>query len=61
MYLADHDLEGSAQSAKTALKVARFMHSRMIEDEVRSLYEELNTKNAMNPYIRNLGIELGIF
>jgi transcriptional regulator with XRE-family HTH domain len=61
LYLADHDLEGSAQSAKIALKTARSMHSRMVEDEVRSLYEELDEKNTLNPYVRNLGVELGIF
>ena len=61
LYLADHDLEGSAQSAKIALKTARSMHSRMVEDEVRSLYQELDEKNSLNPYVRNLGVELGIF
>ncbi len=61
LYLADHDLEGSAQSAKVALKIARSMHSHMIEDEVRSLYGKLDKKNSMHPYIRNLGVELGIY
>jgi len=61
LHLSDHDLEGSAQSAKVALKVARSLHSHMVEDEVKSLYRDLDKKAALNPYVRNLGLELGIF
>jgi hypothetical protein len=61
LYLTEHDLEGSAQSAKAALKIARSMRSRMVESEVRSLYGILDEKNSMNPYVRNLGMELGIY
>ena len=61
LYLANHDLEGSAQSAKAALKVARSLHSQMVEDDVKSLYRELDEKSTLNPYVRNLGLELGIF
>jgi len=59
--LADHDLEGSAQSGKEALKVARAMHSKLEEENVRSLYYELNGQAPNNPYVCNLGVELGIF
>ena len=61
LYLAEHDLEGSAQSAKAALKVARSLHSQMVEDEVKTLYKDLDEKSTLNPYVRNLGLELGIF
>ena len=61
LYMVSHDLEGCALSAKAALKIARAMHSHMVEDEVKSLYEQLDEKNAASPYIRNLGVELGIY
>jgi len=61
LYLADHDLEGSAQSAKAALKMARDMHSRQVEAEVRTHYKRLDEKNPRNPHVRNLGLELGIY
>lgn len=61
LYLADHDLEGSAKAGKAALKLARAMHSKMEEENVRSLYHELNEAALLNPYVRNLGMELGIY
>lgn len=59
--LADHDLEGSAQSGKEALKVAKAMHSKMEEGNVKELYYKLNKHAPSNPYVTNLGVELGIF
>jgi hypothetical protein len=59
--LAEHDLEASAQAGKAALNIARAMHSKMEEENVRHLYHELNEKDSRNPYVRNLGVELGIF
>ena len=59
--LADHDIEGSAQSGKAAFKVAKVMHSKIEEENVKNLYNELNEKAPDNPYVRNLGLELGIF
>jgi transcriptional regulator with XRE-family HTH domain len=59
--LADHDLEGSAQSGKEALKVAKAMHSKIEEENVRSLYYELSEQAPNNPYVCNLGVELGIY
>jgi transcriptional regulator with XRE-family HTH domain len=58
--LADHDLEGSAQAAKAALRVAKAMHSQMEEENVRNLYYQLREKAPNNPYMDNLGLELGI-
>ncbi len=59
--MADHDLEGSAQSGKEALKVAKTMHSKMEEENVRELYYELIKQAPNNPYVGNLGVDLGIF
>jgi len=59
--LADHDLEGSAQAGKETLKIARAMHSKMEEENVKGLYYELNKHAPSNPYVTNLGVELGIF
>jgi transcriptional regulator with XRE-family HTH domain len=59
--LADHDPEGSAQSGKEALKVAKAMHSKMEEENVGSLYYELNEQAPNNPYVCNLGVVLGIY
>ena len=33
----------------------------MVEDEVKNLYSDLDEKATLNPYVRNLGPELGIF
>ena len=59
--LADHDIEASAQLGKEALKTARVMHSRMEEENVRSLYYTLHEVAPNNPYVCNLGVELDIF
>lgn len=61
LFLAEHDLEGSAQAAKAALQTARTMHSKIEEQNVKNFYEELRTKALNNPYIDNLGVELGVF
>jgi len=59
--LADHDIEGSARSAKDALKIARTMHNKIEEENVRIHYYELHKQAPNNPYVCNLGVELGIF
>ncbi len=59
--LVDHDLEGSAQAGKEALKIAKNMHNKIEEENVRKLYLELDKLSPDNPYVRNLGVELGIF
>ena len=61
LFLADHDLQASAQAGKAALLVAKAMHSKMEEENVRSLYYQLHEKGPLNPYVVNLGLELGIF
>jgi hypothetical protein len=61
LYKANHDLEGSAQTGIEALKTARAFRSKKEETQVRALYDDLNGIDEMNPYVRNLGLELGIF
>ena len=60
LYLADHDLEGSARAGKATLKIAKAMHSKIEEKNVRKLYSELNALDPLNSYICNLGVELGV-
>jgi len=57
---ADHDLEGSAQAAKAALRIAKAMHSQIEEANVRGFYSLLSQEAPNNPYVNNLGLELGI-
>jgi len=59
--LEDHDLEGSAQSGIEALRIARTMHSRMEEENAKSLYYKLSKLAPNNPYVSRLGVELHIF
>jgi transcriptional regulator with XRE-family HTH domain len=61
LYLADNDLEAAAQTAKAALKVARGLHSRLVESEVEAFYAQLTTLGPTNPYVQNLGVEIGVF
>jgi transcriptional regulator with XRE-family HTH domain len=61
LYGAEHDLEGSARTGLEALKAARSMQSKKGEAQVKMLYEDLNNVDEVNPYVRNLGLELGIF
>jgi hypothetical protein len=61
LYLADHDIEASATAGKEALRVATAMHSQMGQTQVKQVYTSLNTIAPHNPYVRNLGIELGVF
>lgn len=61
LYLAEHDIEGCVHTAKSALALARAMHSKTEEENVRNLYVNLVQSGIKSPYIDNLGIELGIF
>ena len=60
-FLIAREFEESAKSAKTALKAAREKHSLQGAEDVKSLYTMLNKLDPTNPYIRNLGVELGIY
>ncbi|GCE10627.1 helix-turn-helix transcriptional regulator [Tengunoibacter tsumagoiensis] len=58
---AKNDVEGSVQSAKKALKIARSMNAKNGAQQIKQLYHALENVDPKNPYIRNLGVELGIF
>ena len=61
LYEAQREAEQSAQSGMEALKVARTMNSKLKEDAIIALYQDLRKLDANNPYIRNLGVQLGMF
>jgi hypothetical protein len=61
LYGVEHDIEGSARTGLKALQAARAMQSKKGETQVKALYENLNGIDEVNPYVRNLGLELGIF
>src|SRR5579883_881206 len=61
LYMAERDLEGSARLALDALQVAHLLQSMKGESQVRDLYHDLRRLDERNPYVRNLGVQLGIF
>ena len=61
LYEAQRELEQSAQSGIEALKVARALDSKRKEEAIVALYQELRGLDGRNPYVRNLGVQLGIF
>ncbi len=61
LYEAEKDLEGSAKLGVKGLKIANGMQSQKGVEQVKTLYYDLMNKDEKNPYITNLGVELGIF
>ena len=61
IFEAEKDLEGSAKLGLEALKAARDMRSKWREPQIQTLYYDLMKIDANNPYVHNLGVELGIF
>ncbi len=61
LYQAQHDLEASAYAGKEALKAAKVAESLKCIDQVKALYTSLKAKSPNNPYVDNLGVELGLF
>ena len=61
LYLAQHDVEGCAKIGKEALKIATIVTSAKGINEVKLLYADLGGKGSNNPYVANLGVQLGIF
>jgi len=59
--MAERDLEGSARLALDALQVARLLQSMKGEDQVRDLSLSLKRLDERNPYVCNLGVQLGMF
>jgi hypothetical protein len=61
LYRAEHDIEGCVHTAKSALALARVMHAKKEEENIKNLYIDLVQSGVKSPYVDNLGIELGIF
>lgn len=61
LFIIARELEEGAKTAKKALQFAHLAHSQEGVKEVKKLYTILNSLESMNPYVRNLGMELGIF
>jgi transcriptional regulator with XRE-family HTH domain len=61
LFLAEHDIEGSTKMATKALQQSRLIRSMKGEGQARDLYFQLKNREKTNPYIDNLGVELGIF
>jgi DNA-binding XRE family transcriptional regulator len=61
IFLGAREYEESAKEAKIALQFARASHSQQGIGEVKQLYTMLFQLAPKNPYIANLGVELGIF
>lgn len=61
IYLVAKEFEESAITAKRALDFARKSHSQQGIEEIKQVYSMLYQLEPKNPYIANLGVELGIF
>ncbi len=61
LLLMNQDIEGSAKAAKKAFSLATVLHSQKVKGEVRGLYQMLSALDQENPYVRNLGVALGIY
>jgi hypothetical protein len=61
LYRAEHDIEGCVHTAKSALSLARAMHAKKEEENIKNLYVDLVQSEVKNSYVDNLGVELGIF
>ncbi|QBD75761.1 XRE family transcriptional regulator [Ktedonosporobacter rubrisoli] len=60
-YLVDREFEKSAKTAKQALQYARVASSQQGIVETTRLYNMLSELAPNNPYICNLGVELGLY
>lgn len=61
IYLIGREFEESARTGKQALQIARRANSQKGWGDVKKLYEMLKELAPTNPYVRNLGVELGIY
>ena len=61
LHLVLRDLEASAKQGIASLKAARNHTSLKGERQVRVLYSDLQKLDASNPYVCNLGMQLGLF
>jgi tetratricopeptide (TPR) repeat protein len=61
LYKLQNELEQSAQSGIEALKIIRTENSRRKEGAIAALYHDLRKLDERNPYVCNLGVQLGMF
>lgn len=61
LLLITRDFEGSAKIVKKALHLANALHSQKVKNEVKGLHFMLSTLDKENPYVRNLGVALGVY
>lgn len=61
LYEAQNEVEQSAQAGIEALKAARGENSKRKEDAIVALYQDLRRLDERNPYVCNLGVQLGVF
>ena len=61
LYAAEKDLEGSAKTAAKGLRIAKQMKSSRVVGQIKDLYTDLTNMDEANPYVTNLGVQLGIF
>lgn len=61
LHFAEKDIEGSAQSAIEALKIAKALNARDKVSQAHSLYLQLKEHATNNPYVCNLGMQLDVY
>ena len=61
LYAVEKDLEGSAKIAVKGLKIAKQMKSSRVVGQIKDIYTQLSNMDEANPYVTNLGVQLGIF
>lgn len=61
IYLIGREFEESARTTKQALQIARIANSQKGLEEAKKLHRMLTELMPSNPYIRNLGVELGLY
>lgn len=60
LFFAEKDIEGSAQSAIEALKIAKALNAQDKVSQAHSLYLQLKEYAANNSYVCNLGMQLDV-
>lgn len=58
---AENDLERCAREGIAALNATKAMQSKKREPQIQALYYDMLKIDAGNPYVHNLGMELGIY
>ncbi len=61
VHLLGKEVEESAKEAKSALLIAYTIHSQQATERISTLHRLLSKLAPQNPYVLNLGIELGIY